>query len=162
VKNNTFLPLDINSKDQIYAASAVEYEINVFDSIGSLLFKFKREFDPVRVEGEELKKVSEIQDRVSVNRGPNPYSTRLVYPVFKSIAIDEVDNIWIEHYKPGWKNKTNTETIYDVFSSEGIFQFTVKIPGHIYPQLTFKNNSIYALKKDEFGYSKAMRIKIAE
>jgi len=99
---------------------------------------------------------------MSVTRGPNPYSRRLVYPVFKSISIDEEDKVWIEHYKPVWSNKTNKETIYDVFSSEGIFQFTVKIPGHIYPHLTFKNDSIYALNKDESGYSRAVRIKIAE
>lgn len=157
-----FIRWEINSHDQIYAASAVEYEVNVFDSVGSLLFKFKRDFDPVLVEGEELKKISEMQDEVSMNRGPNPYSTKLMYPAFNYIAIDEEDRVWIEHYQPVWRNKANKETIYDVFSSEGIFQFTAKIPGHIYPKLTFKNGSIYALKKDESGYSRAVRIKIAE
>ena len=153
---------DINSHDQIYAASAVDYEINVFNSAGSLLFKFKRDFDPVPVEGEELKKISEMQAKISINRGPNPFSAKFVYPAFKYIAIDEEDRVWIERYQPNWRNRANEETIYDIFSSEGIFQFTTKIPGHIYPQLTFKNGHIYALKKDEAGYSRALRIKFTE
>jgi len=157
-----FLRWDINSNDQVYAASAVNYEISVFDSDGILLFKFKRDFNSVPVEGEEFKKISEIQDKVSMDRGPNPLSTKLVYPAFKLIAIDEEDRVWVEHYQPVWINKANEETIYDVFSSEGIFQFATKIPGHIYPQLTFKNGYIYALKKDESGYSRAVRIKIVE
>lgn len=37
-----------------------------------------------------------------------------------------------------------------------------KIPGHIFPQLTFKNGHIYALRKDESGYVRALRIKFAE
>ena len=157
-----FVRWDINSNDLVYAASAVNYEISVFDSIGSLLFKFKRDFDPVPVEGEELKKISETKGKISMDRGPNPFSTKLVYPAFKSIAIDEEDKVWIEHYQPVWINKVNEETIYDVFSSDGIFQFTTIIPGHIHPHLTFKNGCIYAFKKDESGYSRATRIKIAE
>lgn len=157
-----FIRWEINSYDQIYAASAVGYEVNVFDSAGSLQFKFKKEYDPVPLEGEELKKITEMQDNVSMDRGPNPYNTKLVYPAFKFIAIDEEDRVWIEHYQPVWRNKANEETIYDVFSPEGIFQFTAKIPGHIHPQLTFKNDFIYALKKDESGYSKAVRIKFVE
>jgi hypothetical protein len=56
--------------------------------------------------------------------------------------------------------ETLKETAYDVFSSDGVFLFTIKVPGHIYPQLAFKNGHIYALKKDEAGYSRAIRFKV--
>jgi len=149
---------DINSKDHIYVASGVDYEVSVFDSDGNLLFKFTKDFNHVRVSGEEMKKIS---DRLK-GRGPNPFMANPVYPVFRFISIDEKDRVWVEHYQPNWGNRTNKETIYDVFSFDGKFLFSTKINGHIYPQLIFKNGYIYALKKDDSGYSRAIRLKINE
>lgn len=152
----------INSKDHIYAASAVNYEISVFDSSGRLLFRFNKDFKHIPVTGEEMKKILDISSRGPSMGDPNPYKVKLVYPVFKYISIDENDRVWVEHCQPIWTNKANKETIYDVFSSDGIFLFTTIIPGHIYPQLVFKNGYIYALKKFDTGYTKAMRIRIDE
>lgn len=157
-----YIRWDINSKDNIYAASAVGYEISVFDPNGKLLFKFNKDFNPVPVTAEELAKISESRNKVTMDRGPNPYNSKLVYPAFKYIAIDDKDRIWIEHYQPAWINRINERTIYDVFSSDGVFLFTTKIPGHIYPQLVFKNGYIYAFRKYESGYSQAVRIKMIE
>lgn len=148
---------DINSKDHIYVASAVDYEISVFSPDGNLLFKFSKDFDHVKVSGEEMKKISKVK-----GRGPNPFMANPVYPVFRFISIDEKDRVWIEHYKPSWRGRVNKETVYDIFSFDGKFLFSTKITGHIYPQLIFKNNYIYAFRKDDSGYSKAIRLKINE
>ena len=156
-----FVRWDINSKDHIYVASAVDYEISVFASDGNLLFKFSKDFNHVKVSGEEMKKIKKISDRFQ-GRGPNPFMTNPVYPVFRFISIDEKDRVWVEHYQPNWGNRTNKETIYDVFSFDGKFLFSTKINGHIYPQIIFKNDYIYALKKDDSGYSRAIRLKINE
>jgi len=96
---------DINSKDNIYVASAVAYEISVFSPEGKLLFKFIRDFNPVKVSGEEMKKLPDSRYR----KGSNPFRANLVYPVFKFISIDEKDRIWIEHYQPDWRKGTKKE-----------------------------------------------------
>jgi len=149
---------DINSKDHIYVASAVEYEISVFSPEGKLLFKFIRDFNPVKVSGEEMKKISDSRYR----KGPNPFRANLVYPVFKFISIDEKDRIWIEHYQPDWRKMIKEEKLYDVFSFDGKFLFSTKITGHIYRQLIFKNGYLYALARVESGYSRALRLRMRE
>src|SRR4030042_2201270 len=94
--------------------------------------------------------------------GPNPFMQNPYYPVFESLAIDERDRVWIQHYQPKWTDRINQETPYDVYSPEGIFLFETRIPGHVYSTLVFKNGFIYALKKGESGYPKAVRLKLEE
>jgi hypothetical protein len=153
-----FVRWDINSNDQIYIASGVAYEISVLTPKGNILFKFTKDFDPTPVTGEEFKKIKEISDKLTQGGGPNPFMAKPVYPAFRFISIDEQNRVWIEQYQPNWRERTRKETVYDVFSADGIFLFTTKIPGHIFRRLTFKNGYIYALKKDESGYVRAIRL----
>jgi hypothetical protein len=159
-----FIRWAIDSKDRVYACSGVKYQISVLDSSGMLLFKFGKEVSPISVSGEEMKEIDEILARVPSRpeEKENPYRANLVYPVLKSISIDEKNRVWIEHYQPLWSSRVNQNTFYDVFSSDGIFLFSTKIPGHVYPQLVFKNGYIYALKKDESGFKRGVRLKIIE
>jgi hypothetical protein len=152
----------VNSESRIYAASGVDYTIIVFDSNGNSLLKFTKDFNPVPVIGEELAKTEAITKRLSARAEENPYKAKLIYPAFKYISIDESDRIWVERYQPVWRNRANKETTYDVFSADGIFLFWTGIPGHIFPQLKFKNGFIYALQKHESGYITAVRIKMKE
>src|SRR4030042_4158315 len=154
-----FVRWSISSDDKIYIASGVAYEISVFTAEGNLLFQFTKDSKPDPLTGKELKKIS---GHVPPTRGPNPFMAKPVYPVFRSISIDEQGRVWIEHYQPGWREETRKEAFYDVFSYDGVFLFTTRIPGHIYPQLTFKNGYVYALRKDEAGYSRAIRLKVNE
>lgn len=154
-----FVRWSINANDRIYIASGVAYEISAFTPEGNLLFKFTKDSDPLPVTGEEFKKIS---DRLTQRGGPNPFMAKPVYPVFKFISIDEQDRVWIEPYEPLWRERTRKETVYDVFSSDGIFLFTIKIPFHISSQLVFRNRSIYALKRNDSGYVTAIRLKMKE
>jgi hypothetical protein len=90
-------------------------------------------------------------------KGPNPYVKNPYFPVFESFSVDEQDNIWIQHHKPKWVGKINAETVYDVFSPEGIFQYSTSIPGHILGSLKSKNGCIYALRLKEAGFIEAVR-----
>jgi hypothetical protein len=157
-----FLRWGVSSKNHVYAASATDYRVHVFDSQGNLLFKFTKDYDPVSVAGEELEKIEAIIKKVPPRPAENPYRTKLIYPAFKYISIDESDRIWVERYQPGWTNRANKETVYDVFSSDGIFLFETRIPGHIFPQLKFKNGYLYALKKNDSGYVTAVRLKMKQ
>jgi hypothetical protein len=152
----------VNSHDSVYVGSAEAYEISVFDSQGRLQFRFNKEFDPIPVRGEERKTLLERLGRSPARAEENPYKENPVYPVFKDISRDEKDRVWVGHYQPGWRFITAKETRYDVFSGDGIFLFSTRIPGHIYPQLKFKNGYLYSLRKDDSGYSKAVRVKVTE
>ena len=99
----------------------------------------------------------------NLNLNSNQFtSSKFIYPIFNRIVIDEIDRVWIELYAPNWRKRTRKETKYDVFSADGKFLFSTKFDSHIYPKLVFKNGFIYALKKEESGYSKAVRFKLVE
>jgi hypothetical protein len=157
-----FVRWDVNSKDSVYVGSAAQYEISVYDKRGVLQFRFNKEFDLKLVTREERKMLSERLGRSPARAEENPYKENPVYPVFKDISCDEKDRIWVGHYQPGWRLMTAKEARYDVFSGDGIFLFSTRIPGHVYPQLKFKNGYLYSLRKDESGYVKALRFKIVE
>ena len=157
-----FIRWAFNSEDQVYVSSGIDYEVNVFEPAGNLLFKFQKDFVPVEVAGEELAKINEILKGLPsrAEEKENPFRSPMVYPAFDSISIDEKDRVWIEHYQPLWSHLANKETLYDVFSDEGIFLFSAQFPGHYYPKLLFKNGFIYALRRDESGYSQAVRLRL--
>ena len=157
-----FVRWGVSSKRQIYAASAVDYAVSVFDSRGKLLLRFTKDIASVPVSGEEMKRIEAIRARLPARAVENPYQAKLVYPAFKFISVDEADRVWVEHYQPGWRKRVHKETIYDVFSADGIFLFSTKIPGHLFPQLKFKNGFVYALMKHDSGFVSAVRMKIKE
>jgi hypothetical protein len=147
----------LSSTNKLFVGSAVDYEISVMNLRGDLEFKFKKDRERIPVQGEMLKKITSRP-----LMGPNPYMNNPYYPVFESLVIDERDRVWIQHYQPKLADRTNQETLYDVFSPEGMFLFETRIPGHIYSKLVFKNGFIYALKKADSGYPKAVRLKLEE
>ena len=160
-----FVRWDINSKDHIIIATANKYELKVFAPDGRLLSKYILDIKPIPVSGETKRKVSEMLDRTkSVISFDERELRKLVeyYPVFNCISIDEKDRIWVERYDPFRRDKALKEIIFDVFSPEGKLLFTTKIEMDIYPQLIFKNGYIYTLARDESGYTKALRLRIAE
>jgi hypothetical protein len=157
-----FVRWGVSSKRHIYAASAVDYAVSVFDSRGTLLLRFTKDFAPVLVVGEEMKRVEAIRSRVPARAIENPHQAKLVYPAFKFISVDEADRVWVEQYQPGWRKRVRKETVYDVFSANGIFLFSTRIPGHLFPQLKFKNGFVYALMKHDPGFVSAVRMKIKD
>jgi hypothetical protein len=157
-----FVRWGVSPKRQIYAASAVDYAVSVFDSRGKLLFRFTRDFAPVPVVGEEMKRIEAIRGRLPAKVVENPYQAKLVYPAFKYISVDEADRVWVEQYQPGWRKRVRKETIYDIFSADGIFLFSTKMTGQLFPQLKFKNGFVYALKKNDSGFVSAVRMKLKE
>lgn len=157
-----FFRWGVGSNRRVYAASGVSYSISVFDQGGNLMLRFTKDEAPVPVAGDELKKIEAITTRGSAKAMENPFQARPVYPAFKSISIDQEDRIWVERYQPRWSKFVNKETVFDVFSADGVLLFATRVTGHVYPQLKFKNGYIYALMKNEAGYASAVRVKMKE
>ena len=146
----------VDSNERIYHGTATEYEISVSDLDGNIISRFTKGADKVYAKGEVLKKVSEIE-----SKGPNPFLNNPYYPMFDYMAVDGEGRLWIQSYAVSAPGQVRNETEYDVFSAEGIFLSRVKLPGHVYRPLVFKNGSIYALVYAEPGYYKASRLKLA-
>ncbi len=156
-----FVRWAINSKNNVYIGTPDDYIISVFNPKGELSFKFTKPFSLRYLSGEELESVMKTLE--SLNQNPDRNSIkRLTYPVFNRITIDEKDRIWIEHYEPKWENRSRKDTQYDVFSPKGKFLSNAKINGHVNPELVFKNGYVYALIKQESGYTQAVRFLIVE
>lgn len=149
-----FVRAAFDSQNRIFVGVAIDYEVSVLSREGELKFKFSKAHDKIPVKGEMLEQIANI-----TLKGPNPFVKNPYFPVFESLSIDEEGNIWIQHYQQKWAGKTNIETVYDVFSPEGIFLFTTRIPGHIFVPLKFKNGFIYVLEVEESGFIKAVRLK---
>ncbi len=153
----------VDSKGNIYVATATQYEISVFSREPSKLFKFTLDSDPIPIRGEAENILSETlkqyKDFTDINKAKK---TLEYFPLFYSFAVDEKDRLWIQHYPPEWKNVTREKTSYNVFSPEGRFLFSTFIIGHISSQLIFKNGYLYSLVKDESGYRRAVRFVINE
>jgi hypothetical protein len=146
-----FVRVAIDSQNRIIIGVGIDYEMRVLSRDGELEFKFSKDHDKIQVKGEMLEQITNF-----TLKGPNPYVQNPFFPVFESFSIDEDDHIWVQHYTPKWTDLIHTETVYDVFSPEGIFQFTTRLPGHLGP-LKFKNKCIYALRLKEAGFIQAVR-----
>lgn len=161
-----FIRWDMDSTGNVFLGAADRYEIFVFSPQGGLQFKIGLERKPVPITGDAKQKISDILSRLSgildsqeMQRIQELLET---YPVFKSISVDEAGRIWVEHYAPYWRDKPKTETVFDIFSSEGIYQFTAVLQMAVFPQLVFRNGFLYTLTADESGYARAVRLRILE
>jgi hypothetical protein len=148
----------LDAEGKLLIGTGISYEIQAFSQEGGLLYKFDLDINPVDVSGKEYEK---IKDNLKPMRGPNPYMENPVYPVFWNIDVDEKNRIWIERYQPRWR-EIRKETLFDVFSNDGKFLFSTRIPGYVFPRLKFKNGFIYVLRLTDSGYVKAVKMSIEE
>ncbi|HSA96708.1 MAG TPA: 6-bladed beta-propeller [Acidobacteriota bacterium] len=152
-----FVRFALGAQARLYAGSGVAYEITAMSLAGRIEVKFRKDQERIPVQGEMLDRISNM-----TLRGSNPYARNPHFPFFESLSVDERGRIWVQHYLPKISNLTNPETPYDVFSPEGIFLFEARIPGHISSKPVFKSGFLYALRKIESGYVRAIRLKVRE
>ena len=81
---------------------------------------------------------------------------------FTSISVDEKDRIWISLFQPPTENEEIQVSYFDIFSSDGEYQYRIGAEYNLQRQLVFKNGYVYALAQNESGYSRALRFKIVE
>jgi hypothetical protein len=147
-----FVRASVDSHNRIILGVATDYKIRILNPKGESELEFTQANDKIPVKGEMLNQITDM-----TLKGPNPYIKNPCFPVFESLSVDEDGHTWIQHYQPKWVGKINKETAYDVFNSEGIFQFTTKIPCHIRGPLIFENGCVYALRLNEDGFMEAVR-----
>jgi hypothetical protein len=128
----------VGPDDRVYIGYNKDYRLDVYDADWKLLFRFGREFTPVR--HPEYKA-----------DGPHPE----FYPAFSDWRkfYDEMGNLWLEQYQ----EKGVEEHAFDVFSPEGIYLKQVRVPESLY---LVRGDLVYTIvrQEDEFLVVKRYRM----
>ena len=136
----------INSKRFIYGFS-LNYELNVIDSNGQLLYKI--------IKDEKGEKFS-AKEKHLFEKSIFFYKLPPNKPFFHMIFTDSKGRIYIQTNLA--RGDTITEKEVDIFSMDGIYLYKTKLPLHTY---VIKNGFLYALVLDEdIGTERIVRYRI--
>lgn len=124
------------------------YEINIFDTTGSLVKKITKDYDPVEITEEEKKEATEEL----------PESIKLKIPkyhnAFRRITTDDEGMIFVMTME---RIQGSKGYYYDVFDPEG--RYLAKLPFKFRPFL-IKKKKIYSITEDEDGFHIVKRYKV--
>lgn len=127
----------VDRKGRLYAGYSEHYQMSVYDPDGRLIFKFGRQFTPLK----------------------NPYFKEgsifsEYWPAFyRDPFFDENGNLWLRQY--GKEDEQGAK--YDIFSPDGIYLRQVVV---LHPIKEIKNGKIYSIVRDEEGYMFIKRFRI--
>jgi len=128
----------VGPDDRVYIGYNKDYRLDVYDADWSLLFRFGREFTPVRHPGYKPD-------------GPHPE----FYPAFSDWRkfFDEKGNLWLEQYV----EEGVEDHVFDVFSPEGIYLKQVRVPETLH---LVRGDKAYGIirQEDEFLIVKRFRM----
>lgn len=127
----------VDEEGKLYAGYNENYQLSVYDPDGELIFKFGRDFIPIKYE------------KYKGGANPEYWSAFSQYMFF-----DDEGNLWLWHYAG-----TEEEEVYeyDIFSPEGIYLRQVVVPHRIY---RIKNGKVYSIIRDEEGYRYVKRFRM--
>jgi 6-bladed beta-propeller len=128
----------VGPDDRVYIGYNKDYRLDVRDADWTLLFRFGREFTPVRHPDYKPD-------------GPHPE----FYPAFSDWRkfFDGDGNLWLEQYvEEGVK-----EHVFDVFSPEGIYLKQVRVPEALY---LVRGDKAYSIIRQEDEYLVVKRFKL--
>lgn len=146
------------SKDRIFTGSQERgYEIYVYNFSGNLIRKIKKEFKPVSP-SEEYK-----QEFLKIFGSYESIKNKLYFPdtlpPFHYFFTDEEGKLYVMTYE---RNK-NSEFIFDIFTSEGIFiaRESLKFSSLTGLIAKFKNNNLYCVEEKGNGFQRLVAYKIS-
>ena len=150
------------SEGQIYVGNTeMGYEIRIYDFEGNLKKKIKKEYQPVKV-NQEMEQ--EILRRYGGFVTTRKYSFRSHCPAFRYFFTDDDGYLFVMTYE---KSEIPGESMYDVFSPDGIFVARISLgnPGS-FPNnwnnqfATARNSRIYYLRDKDSGYKELVVYKM--
>jgi hypothetical protein len=128
----------VGPDDRVYIGFNKDYRLDVYDADWKLLFRFGREFTPVKHPAYKPD-------------GPHPE----FYPAFSDWRkfFDGDGNLWLEQYV----EESVKDKVYDVFSPEGIYLRQVRVPQTLY---LVRGDLAYSIirQEDEFLVVKRFRL----
>jgi hypothetical protein len=153
----------VDSKGYVSIGTTNKYEIALYNPEGRLTRKFARDYRPIPLESETIKKVmAQLSESTPGNRLEEYKELLKNYKIFENISADERGRIWIIIHQPPIEKLITKDTVIDIFSSEGEYLSQIRIDKKIERQVIFKNGYAYALILGEMGFPRAVRFKIIE
>lgn len=139
---------DVDKNDRVVCGYPITYEIKIFDPEGNILKKIEKDYEPLEVTKEDIKRGEELlYPGVKV-------SMPKYYPAFRDFIIDDECRIFVQTWE---KTPDGNERYYDVFDKEG--KYIAKIPLGLKTQL-IKKNKLYAIEEDDNGFHVVKRHKV--
>lgn len=138
---------DIDKNDRVLCSYPITYEIKIFDQEGNIIKKIEKDYEPLEVTKEDIKRAEELPPGIKL-------SLPKYYPAFRDFIIDDECRIFVQTWE---KVPDGDERYYDVFDKEG--KFIAKIPLGLRTQL-IKKNKLYAIEVDDDGYHVVKRYKV--
>lgn len=147
---NPFMPVlrwSLTQNDWVVCAYPEKYEIDIFDSNGTVIRKIMKSYNPIKISREEKERLEELPETINVVQ-------RKYKSAFQRIIIGDAGHIFIQT----WEKVTDKDGYYyDVFDPQG--KYIVKVPLMTIPQI-LKNNKIYTIEEDKEGYQYIRRYQI--
>jgi outer membrane protein assembly factor BamB len=114
---------------RLYVGYNGEYEISAYDPDGKILFRFGREYQRQKIKSSR-----------PGAKGPE------YFPAFApDFFFDDAGNIWLRQFN----NENDKDSLYDVFSPEGIYLKQIVAPFRIYQ---VRNGKVYAIVETDEGF----------
>jgi len=137
------------SGDYIYVGNEDRgYEILKFDLQGNLMQKIRKEYIPVKVPNELIKRRKEYFSRP----GEKYFFPESYLPIC-DFFLDENNRLYIMTFEKG---EISGEYWYDIFNSEGVFINRKTLPilsgGEIFAFAKVKNDRLYCLQEKDDGF----------
>jgi hypothetical protein len=120
-----FIRWDVSPEGRLYVGTANRYAIQTMTLDGRVLFEFTKGYDPLPIPREirsaALMQLAGSKSLVMGVRAGDFEPYLINYPIFKSITADEKGRIWVELFQDQDKNQASDFSVFDVFSSGGVF-----------------------------------------
>ena len=142
------------SEDTTLAGYSDKYEINVFDSDGSLKKIIKREYDPVKSTDKDLDFY--IEYRGYDSSAKNKRTLPKYLNSFVSFSSDDVGNIFVQTNRNHPYSKLQS---YDIFNASG--KYIARMDLSMKPYI-WKNKKLYTIETNDDGFPIIKRYKVIQ
>ena len=134
------------------------YEFSMYNTVGKLLRKIRKEYNPVKVPQELKEQVLKRFERPALESIRKKIYFPDYFPPFQYYFMDDKGRLFVMTYEKG---NNPREFLYDIFNPEGIFIGRTKLSNYGDFLLTqrksplyvvAKNNRLYCVREKESGY----------
>jgi len=134
------------------------YEFSMYDTLGKLLRKIRKEYNPVKIPQELKEQILKRFERPALESIRKKIYFPDYFPPFQYYFMDERGRLFVMTYEKG---NNPREFLYDIFNPEGIFIGRTKLSNYGDFLLTqrksplyvvAKNNRLYCVREKESGY----------
>jgi hypothetical protein len=142
--------------DLLYYTKGERFEVEAYSPDGTLERVIRRSVEPERIRDGDFDRwvewrMAEVRgnvDRQGWRRAFDESPREEFYPVIRSLHVDTRGNLWVEHYRPEWRE--DEPSVWSVFDATGQWFGDVEMSGDI-SVFQIGTDFVLGLRKDELG-----------